>query len=311
MKSITVKEVLDYFGYRRVLGDDEALKRQITETDINRPGMELMGNFNGATNRVVVLGEKEINFIRTLNDNEQRRVFDFLTRPEVPMILISRDLPCPGILFEIAYSKNFPVFSSYAPTSSLVVELISFLEEKLAERDSLHGVLMNIYGRGVLITGESGIGKSEIAIDLIKRGHTLISDDRVDVYRAHNRLYGEAPELLKGFIELRGVGIINVPRVFGVTSVDDSTRIECIFHLKKTDMEDSFDRLGMENSQTEVIQGVTIPKMVLPVSVGRSIASIIETAVASVIQSQKGYNATEDFNDRVLKYIQKQNEESK
>lgn len=304
---ITVRDVLNYFGYRRIQGNDESLNRIITETDINRPGMELMGNFNASTNRIIVLGEKEITFIKTINDNDQRRIFNFLTRDGVPMILISRDLSCPGILSEIAYNKNFPVFSSYAPTSSLIVELISFLEERLAEREAMHGVLMNIYGRGVLITGESGLGKSEISVDLIKRGHTLISDDRVDVYRAHNHLYGEAPELLKGMIELRGVGVVNVEKVFGSLAVDDSTRIEGIIYLKRVNDDEVFDRLGIENSEKEIIQGVSIPKMTLPVSAGRSIASIIETAVASIIQLQRGYNATEDFNNRVRKKILSEN----
>ncbi|MBR0385684.1 MAG: HPr(Ser) kinase/phosphatase [Erysipelotrichaceae bacterium] len=307
-KPVFVKDVKDYFGYRMIVGNEESLKRPIYEGNVNRPGLELSGYFEEPSHRIVVIGEKESHYIDKMSREQQEQVFDFLTADNVPMILISRDLPCPEVLYNIAYRKNFPVFSSFASTSSLIVELLNYLEEFFAHVDSLHGVLLEVYGHGVLITGESAIGKSEIALELIRRGHVLVADDRVDVFRAHNTIFGEAPAILKNMLELRGVGIVDIQTTFGYMSTDDRTNIECVIHLQKQDDDDEYDRLGLDNQMVETIFGVDIPKIILPVREGRSIAVMIEAAVTHVIMKTEGVDTSKVFHDRLLSYIKEQEE---
>lgn len=310
-KKVLVKDVYNYFGYRRISGDDSSLDREVLEADVIRPGLELTGYFENSPGRIVVLGSKEINFINRMMDYDlQYRAFDFLTRAEIPMILISKDQPCPEVLLNMAREKNFPIFTSYAHTVSLIVELLNYLEDFFAEIESVHGVLMQVYGRGVLITGESGIGKSEIALELIKKGHILVADDLVDIHRAHNRLYGEAPELLKNMLELRGVDVINVVDMFGVMASTDRSAIECIVELKRWDQDNDFDRLGLNNSRVETMFGIDLPKMVIPVREGRSIAAIIEATVTNIILRQKGINSSEAFGEKVTNLIRKNEEEN-
>ena len=307
-KPVFVKDVKDYFGYRMIVGNEESLKRPIYEGNVNRPGLELSGYFEEPSHRIVVIGEKESHYIDKMSREQQEQVFDFLTADNVPMILISRDLPCPEVLYNIAYRKNFPVFSSFASTSSLIVELLNYLEEFFADVDSLHGVLLEVYGHGVLITGESAIGKSEIALELIRRGHVLVADDRVDVFRAHNTIFGEAPAILKNMLELRGVGIVDIQTTFGYMSTDDRTNIECVIHLQKQADDDEYDRLGLDNQMVETIFGVDIPKIILPVREGRSIAVMIEAAVTHVIMKTEGVDTSKVFHDRLLSYIKEQEE---
>lgn len=309
MKKVYVKDVWNYFNYRRICGDDSSLLRQIHDADVNRPGLELSGYFTKHIyRRIVILGEKEIGYIETMGEQAQRDAFNYLTDDNVPMILISRDLPCPKILLEIAQQKNFPIFSSFAPTSSLIVEIVSFLEEYFAQVDSLHGVLLQVYGRGILITGESGIGKSEIALELVKKGHVLVADDRVDVYRMHNHITGEAPPVLKNMLEVRGIGIIDITRMFGVAASADKTQIDYVIHLQKWKENEQFDRIGMQEEFLTVF-GLKIPKITIPVSEGRSIAVLIESAVNNFILRSRGFNSSQIMEERVLDFINKQKEE--
>ena len=304
-KPVFVRDVIEYFKYRMIVGNDEALNRPIHEANINRPGMELTGYFEEPSKRIVIIGEKETHYIENMPEEKQKEVFEFLTADNIPMILISRDLPCPKTLYDIAYRKNFPVFSSFASTSSLIVELLNYLEEFFAPVDTLHGVLLEVYGHGVLITGESAVGKSEIALELVRRGHVLVADDRVDVFRAHNQIFGEAPYILKNMLELRGVGIIDVRTTFGYMSTTDRTNIECVIDLRRQNDEDEYDRLGLDNQMVETIFGVDIPKLLLPVREGRSIAVMIEAAITHVIMKTEGVDSSQMFHDRLINYIKK------
>ncbi|MBR5048257.1 MAG: HPr(Ser) kinase/phosphatase [Erysipelotrichaceae bacterium] len=311
-KTVTVRDVWEYFGYRQIVGNDESLNREIRDANTNRPGLELAGYLDEkASKRIVVIGEKEMNYIHTMSEEAQRKVFDYLTGDPVPMILISRDMDCPPILREIAYQKNFPVFSSYAPTNSLVVEIVSFLEEFFAPIESIHGVLMQVFGRGVLIRGDSGLGKSEIALELIKRGHILVADDRVDIYRVHNSITGEAPEILRNLLEIRGVGIINVTSMFGIASTTEKSEIDYVIDLDRWSDEAEYDRLNLDNEQqVESFFGVNIPRLVIPVSEGRSIAVIIETAVTNQILRSRGVNSSNELEERVIELINRQKGEN-
>ena len=310
-KKITVRDIYNYFGYRMLTGNDAALDRPVHVSDVMRPGLELTGYFEHSPGRIVVLGNKELNYINDRMDHDlQVRAFDFLTRDEIPMILISKDMACPQTLMDIAVAKNFPIFSSFAHTNSLIVELLNYLEPFFSEVESVHGVLMRVYGRGILITGESGIGKSEIALELIKKGHILVADDRVDVYRAHNRLFGEAPELLRNMLELRGVDVVNVVDMFGIMASTDRSSIECVVELKRWTQDNDFDRLGLNNSLTFSMFGIDLPKMLIPVREGRSIADIIEATVTNMIMRQKGINSSEVFDRKVIDLINKNGKEN-
>lgn len=310
MKVVKVKDLYNYFGYKRICGDDSSMDRIIHDMNVNRPGLELSGYYTEHVyRRVVILGEKEINYINTLSEQRQLEAFDYLTNAEIPMILIARDLPCPGILMEIAQKKNFPVFSASGTTSSVIVEIVSYLEEFFAEVESIHGVLLSVYGHGVLITGDSGIGKSEVALELMKKGHLLVADDRVDVFRVHNHITGVAPAILKNMLEIRGIGIIEVTSMFGIASTTDRAQVDYVIHLQRWDPNNEYDRVGMDEEHLTIF-GIDIPKITIPVSEGRSVSAIIEAAVTNCILRDKGINSSQILEDRVVALINQQKEEN-
>ena len=303
-KTLRVKDLQDFFNFRRVTGNDEALERLITEPNTNRPGLELSGYLDGGvTKRVVIIGEKEARYINTLDRDRQGRVFDYLTQPEIPCIVISRDLPCPQILYDIAQYKNFPIFSSYAPTNNIIVEIMNFMEEYFVEVQSVHGVFLQVYGRGVLIRAESGLGKSEIAFELIKRGHIFVSDDRVDIFRMHNDIYGQVPDILRNLLELRGIGIVDVVAMFGISSVVERARIDYVLDLKRWSDDAEYDRINVDKQRTETFFGVELPLIEIPVSEGRSTAVLIEAAITNQILRSRGINSSQELEDRVLEEI--------
>ncbi|MDD6467336.1 MAG: HPr(Ser) kinase/phosphatase [Erysipelotrichaceae bacterium] len=310
-KIVLVKQIQDYFKYRVISGNEDSLQRRIEVADVNRPGLELTGYFeNFQPRRVVILGDKELNYInRVMTEEQQRQSFDFLTGDRTPMILISHDNECPRILKEIAQAKNFPVFASFAPTSSLMVEIVSYLEEQLATSESIHGVLLNVFGIGILIRGESGMGKSEIALELIKHGHILVADDRVDVSRIHNKIMGEAPVLLKDMLEIRGIGVINVVQMFGIVATMPRCDINFVIDLVRWDTSREYTRVGNEEKMFQNYFGIDIPKIELPVREGRSMAELIEAAVTNFILLQRGIDCSKEFEDRVYNFIKNRNEE--
>lgn len=308
---VLVKQMQDYFKYRMISGDEHSLQRRIEVADVNRPGLELTGYFdNFQPRRVVVLGDKELNYInRVMTEEQQRQSFDFLTGERTPMILISHDNECPRILKEIAQAKNFPIFASFAPTSSLMVEIVSYLEEQLATSESIHGVLLNVFGVGILIRGESGMGKSEIALELIKHGHILVADDRVDVSRIHNKIMGESPMLLKDMLEIRGIGVINVVQMFGIVATMPRCDISFVIDLVRWDTSREYMRVGNEEKMYQNYFGIDIPRIELPVREGRSMAELIEAAVTNFILLQRGIDCSKDFENRVYNFIKNRNEE--
>ena len=305
---VRVKDVVDYFNFEVLAGSEQSLKRQIEIADTNRPGLELAGYFNfSQSKRVVILGDKEMAYISTMSEEAQRESFDFITHENTPAILISKSHDCPGILKEIADKKDLPVLRSASETYRLIVDVVTYLDEKLAPFNNLHGGLLSIYGKGVLICGESGMGKSEIALELIKRGHLLVADDRVDCYRIHNKIIGRAPEILKEMLEIRGIGIINVSRMFGASSVLGKVEVALVVQLEQWKHGTDYDRVGIEEKKYETILNVEIPKITLPVKEGRSMAVIIESAVTNFALSEMGLDSAKEFEQRVLEFIAKNN----
>lgn len=310
-KKVTVKEFADYFQFEQLTGDEQSLRRSIELTDTNRPGLELAGFFDySQAKRLVILGDKEIAYIATMSEQSQKRSFDFLTGEETPAIVITRGHECPQILRECALEKNFPVFCCEEKTNHTIVNIITWLDEKLAKSVSVHGELLIIYGTGVMICGESGMGKSEIALELIKRGHQLVADDRVDCYRIHNHLVGRSPQLLEGMLELRGVGVINIARMYGVGAVAHKANVDIQITLEEFDPRANYDRVGIEEKKNVSILDVEVPKITIPVREGRSMGVIIESAVTNYMLAKDGLDSAKEFEQRVLEFIEKNKEES-
>jgi len=306
----TMRKLTEYFKFEQLCGNNQALDRWVVVPDLNRPGLELSGFFEHTEpRRIVVLGDKEMAYIQTMGAEHQRYVFEKLTDGWTPSIIITRSHECPPILMEVAQAKNFPIFRTTLKTYQLMVDVISYLDEQLSESDAIHGVLMSVYGKGVLITGESGMGKSELGLELIRKGHVLIADDRVDVRRIHNTIYGSAPELLKGYLELRGIGIIDIERMFGASSMLDTMRIDFVVYLEKWQDGKAYKRVSMDSQFSMPILGIDIPKMVFPVKEGRNLSVLIEAAVTDFTLKEKGIDAAKSFDDRVYDYIVQQNQE--
>ena len=307
---VKVRTLVENFDFIQITGDDASLERPIVIADTNRPGLELAGYFeNSQQKRLVILGDKEIAYIATMSVHKQRKSFDFITNEQTPAIIVTKGHKCPDVLKRYAKRKNFPIFLSSSPTYRLIVDIVAFLDEQLATSMCIHGGLLSIYGKGVLIRGESGMGKSEIALELIKRGHLLVADDRVDCYRIHNKIVGKAPELLREMLEIRGIGVINVSRMFGVSSVLPKAEINFQVNLEPWKADQDYDRVGIEEKKHENVLGIDIPKIVVPVREGRSMAVIIESAVTNYMLSVMGMDSAKEFEQRVLDYIEKNKNE--
>lgn len=307
---VKVRTLVENFDFIQITGDDASLERPIVIADTNRPGLELAGYFeNSQQKRLVILGDKEIAYIATMSVHKQRKSFDFITNEQTPAIIVTKGHKCPDVLKRYAKRKNFPIFLSSSPTYRLIVDIVAFLDEQLATSMCIHGGLLSIYGKGVLIRGESGMGKSEIALELIKRGHLLVADDRVDCYRIHNKIVGKAPELLREMLEIRGIGVINVSRMFGVSSVLPKAEINFQVNLEPWKADQDYDRVGIEEKKHENILDIDIPKIVVPVREGRSMAVIIESAVTNYMLSVMGMDSAKEFEQRVLDYIEKNKNE--
>lgn len=302
---VYVRDLKEYFKFRQVAGDDYSLNRWIVAPDINRPGLELTG-YDQSTDlkRVIVIGNKENKYLANIDFEERKNRYQIITDAYTPCIVISNGKKADQALIEVANSKNFPVFESDEETFRISTNISSYLDEKLAITKEYHGVLMNIYGIGVLFQGESGVGKSELALELIKRGHILIGDDLISIKKVHNELYGEANELLKNYLEIRGVGIIDVPLMFGASAILDRTNISLVIKLKRYDEKEDMDRLETKGYKKINIMEMEMPLMELPVKEGRAMGAICEAAVANYRLYKQGFNSSEEFCQSVKKFIE-------
>lgn len=273
---------------------------KICSNDVNRPGLLLAGYSDYFDDtRMQIMGKAEFSFLDGLTDEQRNTVLERLFSFKFPALIITRSLePYPEII-ENAQKYGVPVLRTSVHTSALITEMIPFLNAYLSKRITRHAVLVEMYGEGILLMGESGVGKSETAMELVKRGHTLISDDAVDIRKiSADRLVGMAPSLIKHFIELRGVGIINIRQIFGVGAVKDSSDIDMIINLENWDPEKTYERLGLDTQYTSILD-VSLPTLTIPVKPGRNLAIIIEVAAMNNRQKRMGYNAAEDLTERM------------
>lgn len=296
---LTTKSLVERFELEMIAGE-AGLNKQIKNTDISRPGLEMAGDFSHyASDRIQLLGTTELSFYNLLPDEERKGRMRKLCRPETPAIIVTRDLEPPEELIEAAKEHETPLITSKIATTQLMSRLTTFLEHELARTTSLHGVLVDVYGVGVLITGDSGIGKSETALELIKRGHRLVADDNVEIREiSKDELIGRAPKLIEHLLEIRGLGIINVMTLFGAGSILTEKRLRLNIHLENWHKEKLYDRVGL-NEETLRILDTEITKKTIPVRPGRNVAVIIEVAAMNYRLNIMGINTAEEFNDRL------------
>ena len=272
----------------------------VSSTEVNRPGLHMAGYFEYFDeNRIQIIGKSEESFLRRFTkEKAEQRLEEFFSRKPVAVV-ICRDLQIDEMYVECAKRHGVPLLRSGESTSDFTSALIAFLNLHLAPRITRHGVLVEVYGEGILLLGESGVGKSETAIELVKRGHRLIADDAVEIRRVSSKsLVGTAPDNIRHFIELRGIGIINASRIFGAGSVKITEKIDLVINIEPWDTSKVYDRMGLENQTTEILD-LKIPSLTIPVKPGRNLAVIIEVAAMNSRQKKLGYNAAEDLLTRL------------
>lgn len=279
---------------------------RLTVPDVARPGMQLAGYFDHYDPmRIQVLGNVEISYLNRLSSEERTVILDRLFSYKFPALLITRNMPVGPISLEMAKKHNVTVLRSTEPTSAITSAIITYLNAALAPRVTRHGVLMEVYGEGVLLIGESGIGKSETAIELLKRGHRLIADDAVEIRRiSGSTLVGTAPELIRNYIELRGIGIINVAQLFGMGAVKIENEVNLVVNIVPWNTHEVYDRLGLEDQYTEIL-GVKVPINTIPVTPGRNLAVILEVAAMNNRQRKFGYNPALEFIEQTNRHFEK------
>ncbi len=279
----------------------------LTVEDVARPGLQLAGYFDHfEPMRLQVMGNVEVSYLQKLPQAEREITFDRLFSYKFPALLISRNMePAPECL-EMAKKHNVTVLRSAEATSTVVSAIIAYLKAALAPRITRHGVLLEVYGEGVLLTGESGIGKSETAVELVKRGHRLIADDAVEIRRISERgLVGTAPQLIRNYIELRGIGIVNVAKLFGMGAVKAEQEINLVVDIVPWNNQEAYDRIGEEERFMEIL-GVKIPMNTIPVTPGRNLAVILEVAAMNNRQRKMGYNAAKEFTEQMTLHFAQQ-----
>lgn len=285
--------------------------REITVSDVNRPALQLVGFYQYfEPKRLQIFGKSEITFLKTMPLQQRRRVLDDLLRCEIPALIIARDLEIFPELMELAEKHDRTLLRSESTTVEVTSRVIGYLNRQLAPQITRHGVLMNIYGQGVLILGDSGVGKSETAIELLKRGHRLVSDDAVEIRRVAELLYGTAPELIQHYIEIRGVGVIDVQQLFGMGAVQFETEIDLVIQLEQWVDGKFYDRLGLGEETIEIL-GVSRPIITIPVRPGRNLAGIVEIATMKNRQMKYGFNPARDFVTQFDRHVDEMMAQSK
>lgn len=304
-ETVKVNELAEALNLEIVQGDETSLERTIITGDISRPGLELTGYFNYYSHdRLQLFGSKEITFAERMMPEERLMVLRKMCSEDTPGFIVSRGLAIPEEMIQACAEHNIAILRSPISTSRLLGELSSYLDGRLAARTSVHGVLVDVYGLGVLIQGDSGIGKSETALELIKRGHRLIADDRVDVYKQDElTLVGEPPKILQHLIEIRGIGIIDVMNLFGASAVRGYMQVQLAVYLEVWAKDKKYDRLGTDDTTVQIGE-VDIPQIKIPVKTGRNVAIIIEVAAMNFRAKTMGYDATQTFENRLTQLIE-------
>jgi len=304
-KSVSLQAIIDEFNLKWIGKTFDISDRKVVNNEVNRPSLQVAGYFDYFDNtRIQIVGRVEISYLTHLSSEERYNALDKLFKRELPCVIVTRGMEAPFEMIELAEKYNVPLLSVDVSTSRFLSALIAFLNIRLAPQITMHGVLVEVYGEGVLLLGDSGVGKSETAIELVKRGHRLVADDAVEIKRVSDKsLVGSSPEIIRYFIELRGIGIIDVKRIFGIGAVKDSEKIDLVINLEPWISGKEYDRLGISTEYEEIL-GLSIPSLTIPVKPGRNLAMIVEVAAMNNRQRRMGYNAAEALNNRLMTEMQ-------
>ncbi len=294
--SVKLSELVHDFNLVEVFLPKKSDQIKICTAEINRPGLNLAGFYSCfQPTRIQIIGKMETEYLKNLNSNLRKNRLKQLCEKKIPAIVVANGCEIFQELFEAAKEFEIPLLKTDECTSSFTADLISFLNNELGPRIGLHGVFVEVFGEGVLITGESGVGKSETALELLKRGHRLVADDEVEIRRVSSKtLVGSAPEKIKHFMELRGIGIVNAKDLFGISSVKDKEKLNMVVNLKPWVAHENYDRIGLKLKFTTILN-VKLPKYNIPIKPGRNLAIIIEIAAINNRQKKMGYNAAANF----------------
>ena len=304
LPKVRTKDIVEKFKLELISGE-EGINRPITMSDISRPGIEMAGYFEFyPAERIQLLGKTELSFFEMLSDAERASRMDRLCTDITPAIIVTRDIEVPKELIEASERESVPVLRVGMKTTRFSSRLTNYLESKLAPTTAVHGVLVDVYGIGVLITGKSGVGKSETALELVKRGHRLVADDCVEIRQEdQDTLVGTSPDLIEHLLEIRGLGIINVMTLFGAGAVRSNKRITLVMNLETWDSKKQYDRLGLDEEKMRIID-TDVPKLTIPVRPGRNLAVIIEVAAMNFRLKRMGVNAAQQFTERLSDVIE-------
>ena len=302
--SVSLATLVKEFSLEVVYAASDFSSIRITVADVARPGLQLAGYFDHyEPMRLQVMGNVEMSYVSKLNSLDRCAISDRLFSYKFPAMLIARNIPPHEEMLDMAKKHNVTILKSHEATSNLISTIITYLRDALAPRITRHGVLVEVYGEGIFLMGDSGIGKSEAAVELLKRGHRLIADDAVEIRRVStNSLVGSAPELIRNYIEIRGIGIINVAQLYGMGAVKLENQINLVVNIVPWNTQEVYDRLGLEDQFTEIL-GVKVPMYTIPITPGRNLAVILEVAAMNNRQKKMGYNAAVEFTEHINQHF--------
>ena len=298
--SVKLSQLVEEFGLKKVYTPPDFESVRIVTPDLNRPGMQLVGFFSHFDNeRIQLMGTVEIMYLKTLPSSERRKIFAELMKRHIPALIICHSMQIYPECLEMAEKYQVSLLATDLDTSVFEAELITSLNIYLGPRITRHGTMLEVYGEGILLTGESGVGKSETAIELVKRGHRLIADDAVEIKKiSYRTLFAESPPLIQHYIELRGIGVVDVMRLFGMGAIKSRQEMDLIINIETWQDGMMYDRLGLENQYTTLL-GVQVPIMKIPVKPGRNLAVIIEVAAMNNRQKKLGFNSAQELTERI------------
>ena len=300
MYSVPLKSLVEEFSLEVAFAATDFDKVRLTVEDVARPGLQLAGYFDHfEPMRLQVMGNAEASFMQKLKPDERAITYDRLFSYKFPALLVARNLPVDPLCLEMAKKHNVTVLRCSEATSTMISAIIAYLKAALAPRITRHGVLVEVFGVGLLLMGESGLGKSEAAVELLKRGHRLVADDAVEIRKvATGSLVGTAPKLIRNYVELRGIGIINVAKMFGMSAVKDENPIDLVVNIVPWDNNEAYDRLGLNDQYMEILD-VQVPMNTIPITPGRNLAVILEVAAMNNRQRRMGYNPAKEFTEQM------------